>query len=104
MDIEADIPQRPTLESEKKFLEGSRMTKSEEKSEVESDEKKHVYYSPTSTNQWSTNKPVNKQSSGVCVYTYKVNSLDFHPYFSFSLSIFFHYDRKILVSKKISYI
>lgn len=97
MDIEADIAQRPALASEKNFLEGSRMTKNEEKSEVGSDEK-HIYYSPSRSNQWSTDKPTSKRGSGICVYTYKVNSLDFHPFFF--LCIFLHYDRNILMCKK----
>lgn len=84
MDAEANISQKPTLASEKKLLEESRITKSEV---VESDEK-HVHHSPSRSNPWSTDKPVSKQSSAVCVYTYKVNYLDFHPYYFLSLYFF----------------
>lgn len=84
MDAEANISQKPTLASEKKLLEESRITKSEV---VESDEK-YVHHSPSRSNPWSTDKPVSKQSSAVCVYTYKVNYLDFHPYYFLSLYFF----------------
>lgn len=72
MDAEANISQKPTLASEKKLLEESRITKSEV---VESDEK-YVHHSPSRSNPWSTDKPVSKQSSAVCVYTYKILEAD----------------------------
>lgn len=95
MDADANISQKRTLAPEKKLLEGSKMTKSEEKSEVVESDEKHVDHSPSPSNPWSSDKPVSKRSSAVCVYTYKVNYLDFHPYYSFS--IFFHY---VLVSSQ----
>ncbi|KAJ9684707.1 hypothetical protein PVL29_016935 [Vitis rotundifolia] len=76
MDAEANISQKPTLASEKKLLEGSRMTKSEEKSEVVESDEKHVHHSPSRSNPWSTDKPVSKRTSAVCVFTYKILEAD----------------------------